>query len=191
MQCILSFKGSFPCVKRDKTAAWGEREREREMSIRSNKEHFLSSSAWHHLSTLGDAEWMLRRKHPNGEEEHTFFFSLFQRWWLEPGGTVHTKWCMSTHSHTHTLTCEQQGNEDRNVEKQGCLFINPRVICEQLLYRSFTKESADSFIYAPFICISTFLTNVGWKWKHSGDTHVTAVFKWSYLNDSSKSSEAI
>lgn len=58
MQCILGFKGSFPCVKRDKTAAWGEREKKREkgVSIRSNKEHFLYSSAWHHLSTLADAE---------------------------------------------------------------------------------------------------------------------------------------
>lgn len=29
MQCILGFKGSFPCVKRDKTAAWGEKETDR------------------------------------------------------------------------------------------------------------------------------------------------------------------
>lgn len=61
MQCILGFKGSFPCVKRDKTAAWGGREREREgeagVSIRSNEEHFLHSSVGitcRHWQTLSE-----------------------------------------------------------------------------------------------------------------------------------------
>lgn len=65
MQCILGFKGSFPRVERDKTATCEERERERGMSIRSNKERFLHS-ARHHLSTPADAERMLRTTQPSG-----------------------------------------------------------------------------------------------------------------------------
>lgn len=42
--------------------------------MRSNKEHFLYSSAWHHLSTLADAERMLRTKHPSGDEARAFGF---------------------------------------------------------------------------------------------------------------------
>lgn len=143
MQCILGFKGSFPCVKRDKTAAWGEREREERreregMSIRSNKEHFLYSAAWHHLSTLADAEWMLRTRHPSGEGESAFWI-CFSADDLSLGEV-----CARTQRRTRT----HKHYKDTKVAETGvCLFINPRVICEQLLTPSFTTESIYSLVY--------------------------------------------
>lgn len=119
-----------------------QRQRER-VSIRSNKEYFLHSSAWHHLSTLADAEWMLRTKHPSGEEMNTFGF-------LSTLMTSASRKCELAQqcAHTHTHACTKRGSTraERNGKggKRGSLFIKPRVTFEQLFIQRNTSLSYSS-----------------------------------------------
>ncbi len=107
-----------------------ERERQREgMSIRSNKEHFLHSSAWHHLSTLAHAEWMLRTKHPSGEEENAFgFVSMLMTWASRKRACTQRRAHTRVHTHTHTHKHTHTRYKDTEKEEVMAKGVAPSLI---------------------------------------------------------------
>ena len=94
MQCILGFKGSFPCVKRDKTAACEVREGEGERGGRDEHKvqhtfHFPRSSGGitcRHPHILSDCYGRNMRA-----ERKRALLDSFQRWHLEPQGSESTR----------------------------------------------------------------------------------------------------
>lgn len=74
MQCILGFKSSFPRVKRDKTAAWGEGEKTRQERDQHEAQQ-RASPAFIRLASPVDTG----RRSANVKDRTSKLLGLFQR----------------------------------------------------------------------------------------------------------------